>query len=860
MFIARGLTRASLAPLLAFTLVACAGGADSPTAPAMSINIQNASLEIGESVQLSAVNARGAVTWSTSNTAVATVVSTGFVSAVGAGTSTITASTESQSASTVVTVLQPPAIGLDATSVLFSARAGGANPAARTVAVVNAGQGTLAGVQVGGVTYGAGQPGQWLSTTLSSNSAPATLTLTASVTGLIPGTYSATVRLIGTGAAPRDISVSFAVTAPPTIELSATSAQFTGVAGGANPANVVIDVTSGSPAPATDLGVSISYVQSASGWLSAGLTNTSTPASLELIVSIAALAPGTYSANVTLASADAVNAPRTVLVSLVVAEPPAIGVSASSLAFASTVGGANAQAQTVQLTNTGGGTLGDIAVSVEYASGSGWLNASLNQTTAPATLTVQPVTGTLVAGTYSATLRVSAPLASNTPRAIDVTFTVTAGAIITVAPTTLAITGSLSTPPAVRQVVVTNTGGGTLSGLSFEIEYHTGSGWLGTTLNTASAPATISVQALPAGLTAGTYTATLRVRSASANNSPVSIPISYTIAAQPEILLSATSRTFSMVVGEANPVTQNVIVNNGGGGTLSGLSTSVTYGSGSGWLSVALTSSTAPTNIAITATRGALPVGTYTATISVSSPVASNSPREIDVTFTIADAPSIGLSSTDVDFTRVSGGGATGASNVVIINAGGGTLAGLSASIIHLTGPSPNTGWLSGTISGTTAPATMSLVANAGTPSVPRAPGTYTAIVRVASSAASNSPRDITVQFDVPVSFTNNIYSQLYPTYCANCHFSGGAQPNLSTVSAFRANMIGVLTTNRTGFPLATTYSRRIVAGSATMSYLTYQLQKSTGAFHMPTSAAQTVPSSLRTLISTWINQGANNN
>ncbi len=860
MFIARDLTRALLAPLLTFTLVACAGGGDSPTAPAMSINIQNATLGIGENVQLSAVNARGLVTWSSSNTAVATVVSTGFVSAVGAGTTTITASTESQSASTVVTVLQPPAIGLDASSVTFSARAGSANPGARTIAIVNAGQGTLAGVQVGGVTYGAGQPGQWLSTTLSANTAPATLTLGASVTGLIPGTYSATVQLIATGAAPREIAVSFTVTAPPTLELSATSAQFTGVAGGANPAAVAINVTSGSPAAATGLSVSIAYGQSASGWLSAGLSNTSTPASLSLSVNTASLAPGTYTASVTLASPDAANAPRTVLVTLVISAPPAIGVSVSSLAFAATVGGANAAAQTAQISNAGGGALGGITVAVEYGTASGWLNASLNQTTAPATLTIQPVTGSLAAGTYTATVRVSAPLASNTPQTIAVTLTVTAGAIITVSPTSLAITGSLTTPPAARQVMVTNTGGSTLTGLSLSVQYQTGSGWLTASLNTTTAPATISVQASPAGLSAGTYTATLRVLSAAAGNSPVSVPITYTIAAQPEIVLSATSRTFSMVVGEANPVAQNVIVNNGGGGTLSGLSTSITYGSGSGWLSAALASSTAPTSIAITASRGALTAGTYTARITVSSSIASNTPQEIDVTFTIATAPSIGLSSTAGGFTRVSGGGTSGAFNVTISNTGGGTLSGLSASIIYLTGPSPNTGWLSGTISSSTAPATISLVANAGTPSVPRAPGTYTAIVRVISSVASNSPRDIAIEFDVPVSFTNNIYSQLYPTYCEACHFSGGSQPNLSSVSAFRANMIGVLTTNRSAsFPLATQYPRRIVAGSATMSYLTYQLQKSTGAFHMPTGAQQ-VPESLRALISTWINQGANNN
>jgi hypothetical protein len=849
------------AACLVSLLGACTGGSDVTTAPELSIRAPNTSLSVNESVQLSAVNARGTIAWTSSNIAVATVVSTGFVTAVGPGEARITAATPSQSASVDITVLQPPAIGVDATTIAFTARAGGPNPASQAIAISNTGQGTLSGVQVGSITYGAGQPTQWLSASLGTTSAPTTLTLQAAVSSLSPGVYTATVPLLATTASnsPRTITVTFTVTAPPTIEVSTTSAMFTAVAGAPASGPVAVQLTSGGDAPATGLATTVTYGAGGTGWLSRTLSGTSTPATLSLSASAAGLDIGTYSATVTITSPDASNSPRTLQVTLIVTAPPRIAVSRADASFAATVGGANPVAQTLQVSNAGGGSLSGLSTTVEYASGGGWLSATLNQSTAPATLTLAATTASLTAGTYTATVRVASVAAANSPVSIAVTFTVSSGALIEVAPTSLQFAGAQGTLPPSQAVTVSNAGGGSLIGLVASVEYQSGSGWLGVTPSGGTAPATLTVRPVANTLAPGVYTATLRVAASGAANSPVQIPITYTVTGSTQMVLSATTRTFNMVFGEANPPTQNVLVNKSGTGTLGGLATSITYGTGSGWLSAILSGPTAPSSIAITATRGALPVGSYAATVTVTSPDASNSPQSIDVTFNVLAPPAIGLSTSSVQLSRVSGGGQTGATAVNISNTGDGTLSGLSASIIYTGGPSGNTTWLSATLGSSFAPTSVNISANAGTSGSPLEPGTYTAVVRIASAVASNSPRDIAVQFDVPVSFTNNIFAQLYGPYCSACHFSGGSQPNLSTVSAFRANMINVQTTNRSGYPLATTHSRRIVPGSASTSYLTYQLQKSSGAYPMPTGAS-TVPLSLRTLISTWINQGANNN
>ncbi len=951
--------------------LSCGGGGTDTTAPELTINIATPSVRVGESIQLSAVNARGTVAWTSSNTAVATVVSTGFVTAVGPGTSTITATTPSQSTSVVITVAALPTIAPGTSAVSFTARAGGVNPDAQSVSITNSGEGTLQGLAIDDVRYGDGQPGNWLQATLSSSTAstaqPALLQLAASVQDLTPGVYTATIVLSATGAAStRELPVTFTVTEPPAIVLSSDEAVFTAAAGSADPVARTIEVTAATSDQVSGLATSITYGEPAhTGWLSATLGATGTPAVLTLRATTGTRPVGTYTATVAVTSPGASNSPRTIAVTFTVTAAPRIALGAATLAFTAPSGGAAPAAQTVEITNTGGGTLQDLTVqtlhdgtpagwlsaslnrttapatltvqpsttelptgvhtarlrvsapgadnspqeivvtitvgsapsiavsatsaafsagagganpapatiqvtsgtgatlsgltaSVQYTSGSGWLSATLNSTTAPAVLTLQATTGALAAGTYTATVQLAAPSASNSPRTIDVTFTVSSDPVILVAPASLSFASTTDGPPPPQTIAVTNGGGGSVSGLSLTVQYAGTAGWLTTSLNTTTAPATVTVQPSHAGLVAGTYTATLRIASASASNSPVSVTITYTVTAPPSITLSATSRTFTAVVGGANPPAQTVQITNGGSGTVSGLATSISYGSGSGWLAASLDATTAPATLTLTATRGALTAGTYTATVNVTSPTASNSPRPITVTFTVQAGPTIALSGTTASFSRASGTGNAPAATISVTNSGGGTLSGLSASIINYAGPAPNTGWLTATLNTATAPATLTITANTGTAGAPRNPGTYTATVRITSAVAGNSPRDISVTFTVLVSLANNIYPEL-STYCSACHFAGGSLPNLSTVANFRNNMVNVATTVRGGFPLATTYPTRIVPNSSATSYLTYQLQKSAGAYGMPTSAT-VVPVALRTLITNWINQGANNN
>ena len=112
---------------------------------------------------------------------------------------------------------QSPVISLSKSTVNFTATEGSGSPSVQTVSISNSGGGTLTGLEKN-ITYGSGQPTGWLAASLSSETAPATLSLQASTGSLSDGTYTANVALTSSGAnnSPQNISVTFTVSPLPT--------------------------------------------------------------------------------------------------------------------------------------------------------------------------------------------------------------------------------------------------------------------------------------------------------------------------------------------------------------------------------------------------------------------------------------------------------------------------------------------------------------------------------------------------------------------------------------------------------------------------------------------------------------------
>jgi hypothetical protein len=315
-----------------------------------------------------------------------------------------------------------PTIAFGPSSLSFSAIEGGANPTSQVTGIWNSGPGTLG--------WGVSDNADWLSLSPTSGSSGGEhdeVTASVDVTGMSAGDYSATITVAAAGASntPRTFSVSLTITetAAPAIAFGPVSLSFSAVAGEANPANQTLEIWN-SGTGNLDWSVSDN-----AAWLAlspASGSSTDEHDEVTASVDVTGMSAGDYSAAITVAAAGATNTPRTFSVSLTITETaaPTIAFSPASLSFSAVAGEANPANQTLEIWNSGTGTL-DWSVSDDAA----WL--SLSPTSAGSSGEHDVVTASvdiadMTAGDYSATVTVAAAGATDTPRTLAVSLTLTA--------------------------------------------------------------------------------------------------------------------------------------------------------------------------------------------------------------------------------------------------------------------------------------------------------------------------------------------------------------------------------------------------------------------------------------------------
>ncbi len=224
---------------------------------------------------------------------------------------------------------------------------------------------------------------------------------------------------------------------PPVLALSTNSASFAFSIGGAAVAPQTVTITNAGGGTLNGLSLALTYAANQpTGWLAASLSSLAAPASLALSVIRGSLPAGTYSAIIAVSGTGAANQAQSIAVTFVVLDPtapPAIQLSSTTMSFTSTVG-ASAAAKTVQVINSGSGTIGALSIAIAYGVGAtGWLStSSIGTSSTPSILTVRPLTGALAAGVYTATVTVSG--AGVASRTLAVTLTVAVdGLAVTIA-------------------------------------------------------------------------------------------------------------------------------------------------------------------------------------------------------------------------------------------------------------------------------------------------------------------------------------------------------------------------------------------------------------------------------------------
>ena len=238
----------------------------------------------------------------------------------------------------------------------------------------------------------------------------------------------------------------------------------------------------------------------------------------------------------TASGSDAIN----IMASLV----SSIAVAPTSLQFAYTVGGTAPASQSIQITSSGGTLTWSAITNVP------WLSVAPASGTAPSTVSVLVSPAGVGAGIYMGSVQISAAGASNSPVLINVTLTVTpAQASLAVSPQALTFSYTVGgTVPAAQGVPITNTGGGTLSWSA-----SASAAWVGLSPVSGAAPATMSVSVNPAGLLAGTYSATVRISATGATGSPASVSVTLVVQApQPTVNITAVDNGASFQAGFAS--------------------------------------------------------------------------------------------------------------------------------------------------------------------------------------------------------------------------------------------------------------------------------------------------------------------
>ena len=701
---------------------------------------------------------------------------------------------------TAAGALHAQTVSVDKTSLNFYAQSNG-TAVSDTVNVTSTG---------GSATFGLllSPQNSWLKVNPSQNTpTPATVTVTADPTGLVPNTYVGTITV-------------FAPSMPqpyPTIQVTLVVGTI-----GITPASLSFVYQQGGPAPpsqtialsgqATNFNASV--VSNGGSWLAAlpfsGVTPATVTASINASV-LTTLPAGTYKGSVTITpTSGSVLTQIVIPVTLTVTSTPPVTVTPATISLNYQIGGLNNNSsQNVTLSTTG-------ILPVSYSltptvdpnpSGAVWIQTTPISGAIPAAGSTTAAIGydatkNLPASPnpYTGKVTVLTPGGTPTQQDVNVRLLVSAAPLLNVPGDTLTFSYQAGTAaPSPKMVTATTTQvppSSATGQMTFTISATTnsGGGWLIVPgIGTTGSP--FNIGANVTGLATGTYNGTVSLLGVGAGNGAQTIPVTLTVSNDSLVTASfggcsapsqACKLLFPAQIGQAAPAAQTIKVSSSTSTPLSYSATTTATTCGAAWLSLGgattgstdgtLTVTANPTGIADgTKCDGSVTIAGSNSTTGAASP---NSPLVIPVTMYVSSTALLSVNPVALTFSSQLNGQTTPAQSVTINSTSPAEQLNYSVTWTPTTG---NNSWLIfGPTQGSTA-AGLNVVTVLAQPAL-LSPGVYTGNLTItATTASGGAVADSPIT--IPVSYTvigSNL--SVTPTSLSFTQPASGAQPPAQVV------------------------------------------------------------------------------
>jgi uncharacterized protein (TIGR03437 family) len=577
----------------------------------------------------------------------------------------------------------------------------------------------------------ASSTGNWLTVSPTTATAPAMLSVGATLGALSAGTHTGTIAITPKGGGtstviPVVLSVRTS-TAAPVLTVSQTSLAFNHQIG-TSPALQSVGVSSSVSSLPYTATTSTSWLrlEALSSTAPGSSISDQTPDVFDVLIEPAGLATGTYIGSITVAAPGV--PPHLIPVSLTVTSAPSLNADSSSLVFELTPGSGPA-GDVLTISSTNGESL---SFSVSASPAQPWLTVTPSSGTTEGGIellgaTVDP-TG-LAPGRYTTTIRLtlqgSTEPVLHIPLALNVTGQSEVPAL-QVAMEPIELTALIGGPNPTRIVDIRTSIAGTTpeftaAGISAE-------GWLSVTPYTGRVPRQITIIADASAVrTAGTYEGSVLLTSLE-TGAQTTIPVRFTLALQ-AIVADPSALTFEQRERGTTPPAQSIRLDANSPSTF-------TVAVRESWLRVEPMQGSTPTTLTVSVNPAVASPGSNTGTIRITGPW---NELAIPVTFTVLEPLGPTAAPTSLTFDYELGRSAPPAQSISVGSTGGPV--GFTANATTDSGGN----WLVVTPTAGTAPTTLAASINTAT----LVPGRHTGKVTIGSADPTVPARTVSVTLNV---------------------------------------------------------------------------------------------------------------